>query len=304
MLDVILDTLLDFLKTLPFLFLTYLLLEFLEHKMGARTRAVLRGAGPFAPAVGGLLGAVPQCGFSAAAAGLYAGRVLTLGTLFAVFLSTSDEMLIIVLSNVTEGTFAPWSVLRILGGKVVIGILCGTLIDAGVRLCGRFRRGEEPHTHEEEMHAHIGKLCAHDHCGCEGGIFRSALRHTLEIGGFLLLVTFALNTVVHFVGQDVLADFLRGRGALSCLLSALVGLIPNCAASVVVTELYLAGALSVGALYAGLLTGAGVGILVLCRANRPWWHNLLIIVSLWGIGALFGSLIDLCGFEWLGLKFR
>ncbi len=298
------DTLLEFLPVLLVLFLTYLLMEWMEHKMGERTRLLLVRAGGFAPLLGGVVGIVPQCGFSAAAAGLYAGRVVSVGTLFAVFLATSDEMLPIVLSNAVHGEFAAWSVLRILGGKMVIGILVGVLIDSAFRLVKHLRSHEEAHEdHDHDHEHHIGELCRHAGCGCEGGVLRSALKHTLEIGVFILLVSLALNFAVYFIGHDRIADFLNGSGGWVYLLSSLVGLIPNCAASVVVTELYIGGALSVGGMYAGLLSGAGVGTLVLCRTNRPWWANVAIIAGLWAIGALLGAVIDLVGMDWLGLKF-
>ncbi len=303
------DTLLEFLPVLLVLFLTYLLMEWMEHKMGERTRVLLVRAGNFAPLIGGAVGIVPQCGFSAAAAGLYAGRVVSVGTLFAVFLATSDEMLPIVLSNAVHGEFAAWSVLRILGGKLVIGILVGVCIDLVYRLVKRLRAQEaerdhdHDHDHDEEHHSHIHEMCRHAGCGCEGGILRSAVKHTLEIGLFILLVSLALNYAVFFIGQERIAHFLAESGGWVYLLSSLVGLIPNCAASVVVTELYIGGALSVGGLYAGLLSGAGVGSLVLCRVNRPWWANVAIIAGLWVLGAAIGGLIDLCGMEWLGLKF-
>ncbi len=306
------DTLLEFLPVLLVLFLTYLLMEWMEHKTGEKTRLLLVKAGGFAPLLGGVVGIVPQCGFSAAAAGLYAGRVVSVGTLFAVFLATSDEMLPIVLSNAVHGEFAAWSVLRILGGKLVIGILVGILIDLVVRFALRLRAGhseehvhhhDHAHEHDEEHHSHIHEMCRHAGCGCEGGIFRSALKHTVEIGLFILLVSLVLNYVVYFIGHERIAAFLDGSGGWVYALSSLVGLIPNCAASVVVTELYIGGALTVGGMYAGLLSGAGVGTLVLCRVNRPWWANLAIVAGLWVLGMLFGALIDLCGMDWLGLKF-
>ncbi len=312
------ETLLEFLPVLLVLFLTYLLMEWMEHKMGERTRLLLARAGGFAPVLGGAVGIIPQCGFSAAAAGLYAGRVVSVGTLFAVFLATSDEMLPIVLSNAVHGDFAPWSVLRILGGKLLIGILVGVLIDLVFHLVTHLRAHRAPHHEgeaehhdhdhdhahdEEEHHGHIHEMCRHAGCGCEGGIFRSALKHTVEIGLFILLVSLALNFAVYFIGHERIAAFLDGSGGWVYLLSSLVGLVPNCAASVVVTELYIGGALTTGGLYAGLLSGAGVGTLVLCRVNRPWWANLAIIAGLWALGAALGATIDLLSLSWLGLKF-
>ena len=334
---VFLDTLFEFLPVLLILFLSYLLMEWMEHRMGARAERAISRAGWFSPAVGGLLGCVPQCGFSAAAAGLYAGRVISLGTLYAVFLATTDEMLPVMLSAAFQGNFAPWSILRVLGGKLVLGILWGMLIDLAFRLLRRKRttartagsdtheeshehdhdhsehehEHDHDHDHSEHEHAHdhdhvgqIHELCERTGCHCEEGILRSALRHTVKIGIFLLVFSLALNLLFHFVGEDALAAFLSGRGALTYVLSAMVGLIPNCAASVAITELYLAGALSVGALYAGLLPAAGVGLLVLCRLNRPHRDSVLIILGLLAAGILTGVLIDLFHLDFLGLAFR
>lgn len=324
--SVFLDTLLEFLPVILILFLSYLLMEWLEHRMSARAERAIARAGLWAPAVGGLLGCIPQCGFSAAAAGLYAGRVLSVGTLFAVFLSTSDEMLPVMLSAAVRGDFAVTGILRVLAGKMVIGILVGMLIDLALRLLRKARRTpaaplpaegatqehEHTHTHDdhgEEDHDHehghdgIHALCARTGCHCEEGILRSALRHTVKIGIFLLLFSLALNLLFYFIGEETLQELLSGRGALTCFLTALIGLIPNCAASVAVTELYLAGAISLGALYAGLLTGAGVGLLVLCRLNRPVRDTVLIVLGLFAVGVLAGVLIDVCGLSFLGLTF-
>ncbi|MGM9608588.1 MAG: arsenic efflux protein, partial [Eubacteriales bacterium] len=342
--EVFLDTLLEFLPVIAILFLSYLLMEWMEHRMSERSARFISRTGVFAPAVGGLLGCVPQCGFSAAAAGLYAGRVITLGTLYAVFLSTSDEMLPIMLSDAWKGEFAWWSIFRVLGGKMVIGILLGMAFDLVFRLMHKKHADEDAaHTHEEHAeetaheqdhddhdhdhahhhehdhhdehehshgcdHAHnrvgqIHELCERTGCRCEEGIFKSALRHTLKIGVLLLVFSLALNLLFHFVGEDTLAAFLSGKGWLTHFLAALVGLIPNCAASVAVTELYLGGVISVGALYAGLLPSAGVGLLVLCRMNRPKKESALIILGLYLMGVVLGCLIDLFGMDFLGLAF-
>lgn len=276
---ILLHTLGDFIKLLPFLFLSYLLMEWMEHRMGDKTRAVIGSAGKFGPLLGGALGAVPQCGFSGAAAGLYAGRVISLGTLFAVFLSTSDEMLPVAVSHLADGSVTVWFILRILGVKALIGILVGFLIDLLFR---------QKHTHTHE----IGQFCNDHACGCEGGILSSSVKHTVEVGLFILAVSFALDLVVHTVGEEALVAFLSSRGILTCLLTPLVGLIPNCASSVVITELFISGALTVGAFYGGLLTGAGVGVLILFRTNKNWRENLLITLSLYGIGVVFGLIID------------
>lgn len=277
--EVVLDGLLDTAKLLPFLFLTYLAMEFLEHKAEGKALRFLEKSGRFGPLLGALVGTVPQCGFSAAAANLYAGRIITLGTLLAVFLSTSDEMLPLLIAGNVKMT----SVLLILGVKIVVGIAVGMLVDLVLRL-----------RHKEES-VHIDTLCEQDHCHCENGIFRSALHHTVHITLFILLVTLFVNAVVFFVGEDTVASLFYDRPVVGHILSALVGLIPNCAASVALTGFYLNGFITAGAMLAGLLPGAGVGLLVLFRVNRPMKENFLILLLLFVVGVLAGLAVDLTG---------
>lgn len=282
MLDVVADTLLDGIKLVPFLFLAYLAMEYLEHRAGEGVRRLMGWAGRqgrvhAGPVIGGLLGALPQCGFSAAASNLYAGRVITLGTLMAVYLSTSDEMLPILISERAPADL----ILAVLGAKAVIGMAAGIVIDfvAG-------RRGAEDGRG-------IHDICRQEHCHCEKGIFRSALFHTLQIAFFILAVTFLLNLVLHYAGEDVLENLLLNKPVLGPVLAGLVGLIPNCAGSVVITQLYLEGAMGIGSALAGLLAGSGVGLLVLFRANHDKKENLKILGLLYGIGVIVGIAAEL-----------
>lgn len=277
MIDVILDTLLDVVKLLPFLFLTYLAMEYLEHKTGDKAELLVKKAGRFGPVIGGVLGIVPQCGFSAAASNLYAGRVISLGTLMAIYLSTSDEMLPILISE--QVSF--WLIVKILLAKAVIGMVAGLIIDFLLRKKGL------------EQHEHIHDICEHEHCHCEKGIFRSALSHTAQITFFILIITFALNLILYFVGEDVLANLILSKPVVGPLLASLVGLIPNCAGSVVITQLYLEKVIGIGSAMAGLLTGSGVGLLVLFRVNHNRKENLRILGLLYGIGVLTGIVIEL-----------
>lgn len=278
--EVIIDTLLDVIKLLPFLFLTYLAMEYLEHKAGEKTEGLMRKAGRFGPVIGGALGIVPQCGFSTAASNLYAGRVITLGTLMAVYLSTSDEMLPVLISEK-----APLkSIAGILLAKAGIGIAAGLLTDL---LLGR--KGGRAHIHG----SHIHKICEHEHCRCEKGIFRSALSHTVRIALFILFITFLLNLLLFFIGEEALANLILNRPLAGPLLAGLVGLIPNCAGSVVITQLYLEGIIGIGSAMAGLLTGSGVGLLVLFRVNHHKKENMGILAALYGIGVLSGIVIEL-----------
>jgi len=287
--DILLDTTFDTLKLLPFLFLTYLAMETLEHKAGEKAKEAIGKAGKAGPAIGALLGVFPQCGFSAAATTLYAGRVITLGTLFAVFLSTSDEMLPIFIAEQVDVAI----ILKILGVKVLIGMVMGFLVDAALRLARR----KELQTQESDGHQ-IHRLCEQDKCDChegKGGILKGAIKHTLQVTLFIFLVSLFLNTVISLLGEDVLTSFMLNNPELSVFVSALVGLIPNCAASVVIAQLYIEGALGAGAMMAGLLVSAGVGFLVLFRTNRRLRENIAIMAGLYGIGVLWGLLFSAIG---------
>ena len=278
-LDALTDTLIDSIKLLPFLFLTYLLMEYIEHKAGKKSEGMIKKSGKYGPIVGSILGIFPQCGFSAAAANFYAGRIITLGTLFAIFLSTSDEMLPILISEQVPAAM----IIKILGTKILIGILFGFLVDAIVR-----KKGAK----EEELK--IDHMCDHEHCHCrEGKILKSACIHTVQVFVFIVVISFMLNLLIGYVGQEKIGNFMTSVPAMGILLSGLIGMIPNCAASVVITQLYLGGLLSAGAMMTGLLVGSGIGLLVLFRVNEDYRENIGILASLYGIGIVCGFVIDL-----------
>ena len=298
----------DTLYLIPFLFVTYLAMEWLEHKAGDKAEEAVRRAGAAGPVVGALVGIVPQCGFSAAAATLWAGRVITLGTLFAVFLSTSDEMLPIFLAE----QVAPMTILKIMGVKLMIGMVMGFVVDAAVRLARRDREKLRIHELCERDHCHCNDDCEaceqqpelaydfehdekHEHHREGGSILRSALKHTVQATVFIFVITLVLDGALELVGEDALAAFLGSNPVLSVLGSALVGLIPNCAASVVIAQLYVEGALGAGAMMAGLLVSAGVGLLVLFRTNRGLRQNLIVLAGLWATGAFWGLIISAFG---------
>lgn len=276
MLDILIDAVLDTVKLVPFLFLTYVVMEYLEHKTGQRAQNIIKKAGSFGPVLGGLLGIAPQCGFSAAASNLYAGRVITLGTLFAIYLSTSDEMLPILLSEQAPIK----TILLVLLTKAVIGIVAGFVIDLV------FRK-------EVNEHGHIHELCEKEHCHCENGILLSAISHTLQISFFILLICIILNGIFFFVGEEVLGQLILNRPVVGPLLASLVGLIPNCAGSVVITQLYLEGVISIATAISGLLTGTGVGVLILFRVNHSRRENLKILGLLYGIGVFVGIIAEI-----------
>ena len=281
-LDILKDSLIDTAKLIPFLFATYLLMEFIEHKTSEKSRAAIGRAGKFGPVIGGILGIVPQCGFSASAASLYSGRIITAGTLIAVFLSTSDEMLPIFISE----RAAPSAIIEILAIKAVVAVIIGIGIDIIIRMA---------HKGKKELDIHC--LCEDEHCHCdEDGIFKSAVKHTLQITLFIFIATLLLDTAIHFLGEERLSKIFVDVPVAGCAVSALVGLIPNCAASVVITELYLSGIIRAGAMIAGLLTGSGIGILVLFRTNKHHIkENLPIMFTLWVSGVVIGSIIELIG---------
>lgn len=279
MLHILEHSLLDTLKLVPFLFLTYLLMEFIEHKTTDKVKRVIHKSGKAGPFIGGLLGAVPQCGFSASAAGLYAGRVISLGTLIAIFLSTSDEMLPILISEAVDIKL----ILQILGIKIVIGMIAGFVIDFVVR--------HKKTVQNEEWKIH--DMCEHEHCHCEKSIWKSAFMHTVQIVAFILIVNLALNMVIEFIGEESLANLFFTKPIIGELVAGLVVLIPNCASSVVITQLFLEGVISFGSMMSGLLVGSGVGLLVLFKVNEGLKENLKILALLYGIGVGSGILLGL-----------
>ena len=276
MMDCIMDGLIDTLKLLPYLLVTFLVLEFIEHKLSKKNQKALEKNKKIGPLVGGLLGALPQCGFSSMAANLFSARVITMGTLIAVFLSTSDEMLPILLSEKADIKL----ILGIVGFKVVVGIIIGFIIDLIYR-----KKAEK-----EE----IKELCDHDHCDCKHkNIFVASIIHTLKIGLFVLIANLLINIIIYKVGEDTVSSILLNNNILTYFASSLIGLIPNCAGSVIITELYLSKLITIGTMLAGLLTGSGLGILLLFRTNKNIKENLSILGIIYFIGIIIGIIVDL-----------
>lgn len=284
----------DTLRLVPFLFLTYLVMEYLEHKTRKTTQEMIRRAGRLGPLIGGAAGVFPQCGFSAAASSFYAGGLISVGTLMAVFLSTSDEMLPIFISEAVELPV----ILKILGVKILLGAVSGFILDFFWRAGSRKRKeyDEHRHIHKEHHEKDIHDLCQHEHCHCEeGSILKSAVIHALQITLFIFLVTLFIGFWVEVLGEDQIGSIIGRQPVLGVLLAGLVGMIPNCAGSVIITQMYLGGILGTGQMMAGLLAGAGVGILVLCRTNRGARENLGIIGLLYGISVCWGILFEILG---------
>ena len=281
MLDVILDTLIDSIKLLPFLFITYLLMEYIEHKIKHKSKETIQKSGKWGPFFGSLLGIFPQCGFSVSATNLYAGRVITLGTLIAVYLSTSDEMLPIFISEAVS----PIIILKILAIKLVIGMIAGFIIDLVINVLTK-----------NKIKENIEQVCEEEHCHCnENGILKSSIHHTLNIFVYIIIISFIINTIVHFIGEEAIANLLLNKPIIGPLVSALIGLIPNCAASVIITNMYLQKVISFGSMMAGLLTGAGIGLAVLFKTNNEIKENIKIVVLLYSIGVIVGIVIDTLG---------
>ena len=281
--DAILDSLIDTVKLIPFLLITYIIMEFIEHKTSHKTKDAIKKSGHFGPLIGGILGVVPQCGFSAAASSLYSARIITLGTLIAVFLSTSDEMLPILISEAVDVRI----ILSILGIKLVIAVIVGFIIDLF------FRKKFETSEDEPE----IKDMCEHEHCHCEHGIFKSALKHTINITLYIFIISLVLNIIIYFIGEDNLAHILNSTPIIGPIIASLVGLIPNCASSVIITQLYLSKVLNFATMIAGLLVNTGVGLLILFRTNKDLKENIKITVLLFAIGVIFGIIFDLIGFN-------
>lgn len=281
MLEVLKDTLIDSIKLLPFLFVAYLIMEYIEHKISDKSKEKIQKSEKFGPFFGSALGIFPQCGFSVAATNLYAARIITLGTLIAVYLSTSDEMLPILISEA-----APFNtIIAILGIKFALGMIYGFLIDFALKIKNKNKAVEEK----------IVDLCEDEHCHCEKSILKSAIKHTLSIFAYIFILTLIINGIVELVGEDTLKEFMSGTGILEPILASLIGLIPNCASSVIITELYLSEIITFGSLIAGLLVNAGAGLLMLFRINKNMKENIGIVALLYFLGAITGIVINLIG---------
>ncbi len=278
MLEILKEALLDSVKLIPFLFVTYAIMEYLEHKTSDKHKAHMQRAGKWGPIIGSISGAFPQCGFSVSATNLYVGRVITLGTLMAVYLSTSDEMIPVFLSESVSANV----IFKVLLLKIVVGMLAGIVID---RIW----------TKQKDTENEMAHLCEQAHCHCEEGILKSSIRHTVSITVFIFVINLVLDSIIHVVGEETISNFLRGRTFLGPILVGLIGLIPNCAASVMIAELYIDEILSAGTMIAGLLVGAGVGLVVLIKENQDVKENLKIVGLLYAIGVVVGILLEAIG---------
>ncbi len=281
MTEILLDAIIDSVKILPFLFITYLIMEYIEHKMSEKSKITIKKAGKWGPLLGSTVGIIPQCGFSASATNLYSARMISLGTLMAVYLSTSDEMIPVFISEKVPIL----TLVKILAIKFVIGIIFGFIIDFILRIKNKEKQEEK-----------IEEICEHEHCHCdENGIFKSAIKHTLNILIYIFVITLIINLIVEWVGEDNIATFVGNHAILGPAISSLIGLIPNCAASVIITNLYIQNIISGASLIAGLLTGAGVGLIILFRTNKSIKENITIVGLLYVIGVISGIVLQAIG---------
>ena len=275
MVDIILDTLIDGIKLLPFLFIVFFVLEYIEHKVSRKNKKIIENSGKYGPFIGAILGMFPQCGFSVAATNLFSARVITFGTLIAIYLSTSDEMLPILLSNGLPLTF----ILKIILIKVIIGMIAGFIIDYLLK--------------NKISLKSIHDICEEEHCDCKHSLIKSTIKHTLNIFSFIIITSFILNTLIFLIGEDNLGKLLLKGNIFAPLLASLIGLIPNCASSILLSELYLSSTISFGSMMAGLLTGSGVALLVLFKTNKNVKENIFILGSIYFIGSIVGLIINL-----------
>ena len=275
--EIILDTILDTIKLLPFLFIAFLIIEYIEHKLTDKSKKVITKSKKYGPVLGSILGVIPQCGFSALATNLYITRIITLGTLFSVYLSTSDEMLPILISEKVDISI----IIKILLIKMLFGMLYGIIIDIVIRK-NKIKRKEENYD-----------ICDEEHCHCEKGIIIPSLKHTLNITLYIFIITFILNSVFYYIGEDYLSKLFLKNTIYGPFITSLIGLIPNCGASVVITELYINSTISYASLIGGLLTGSGSALLILFKQNKNIKENIFITSLLYLLGAFSGLIIEI-----------
>ena len=276
MIELVLDSFIDSIKLIPFLIITFLFIELLEHKFSNRTINIIKKSGKFGPLLGGILGAFPQCGFSVMATNLYITRIISLGTLIAIYLSTSDEMLPILISH-GASIFEIGKILLI---KISIGIFFGFIVDIFIK------RDSKEHYN----------ICEEEHCHCEKGIIKSSVKHTINIFIFIFGISFILNIIMDYFGEDIVRNLFNGHSIISPMIASLIGIIPNCGASVIITELYLSNVIPLSSAIAGLLTNSGVALIVLFRSNKDLYDNLKVLFLIYSIGVVSGLIIEMLEF--------
>ncbi len=283
MIEILQDAVIDTIKLIPFLFITYLIMEYIENKTSGKIREKIKKSGRFGPLIGGVVGVLPQCGFSASATNLYSSRLISIGTLIAVYLSTSDEMIPIFISEAMPIEL----IVKILGIKLFLGVFWGFLIDF---LFKKFIKRKDQKEYNMDT-----EICEEEHCHChEQGILKASLIHTMNIIIYIFIITLIINGIIGMIGEENIEIFIKNNLFLGPVISSLIGLIPNCAASVIITNLYIENVINMSSLIAGLLTGAGVGLLVLFKTNKKEWkENLFIVGLMYAIGVSSGLILQL-----------
>lgn len=275
--DIIIDTILDTIKLLPFLFIAFLTIEIIEHKLTKKSKKIITKSKKYGPILGALLGALPQCGFSVMATNLYITRIISLGTLISIYLSTSDEMLPILISEGASASIMTKIVLI----KVLLGIIYGIIIDI---IFTKIIKIKDKENYE---------ICEKDHCHCDKNIFISSLKHTLNIILFIFISTLIINIIFYHLGENYLSKILLKDSIFGPFVTCLIGLIPNCGASVVLTELYLNNAISISSLIGGLLSSSGTALLILYKANKNIKENIFITSIIYLIGVITGIILEI-----------
>ena len=306
-------TLADTWTLIPFLFIVFLVLEYMEHSMSDKSIAIIEKADRSGPLWGAVIGALPQCGFSVMATNLFSGRVIGIGTIVAVYLSTSDEMLAVMLSSNTN----PIKIVKIILIKIAIGVAAGFAVDFFHRMRLRYQQrhnaqhhhdhghhhhhhhnleGEHHHEEHHDHYEYISDFCIEEDCCCghESPVV-SALKHTVRIYLVIFVVSFLLNMVIDLAGLEIIEEVVSKAGLWAPVVSCVVGMIPNCASSVAITQLYLSGAISLGTAMAGLLTGSGIAWIVLFRVNPHSRQNFKIMGIVFIVGAVSGIVMNMMG---------
>ena len=261
-------SLIDALKLMPFLLISFIVMELIEHKINSKKK--LNKINKYGPLTGAILGLIPQCGFSVVSATLYSARIISLGTLFAIFLSTSDEMIPILIANKVDINI----ILKLLFTKFILGLFFGILVDI---------------IHKTKLSNNINEICDNDHCHCKESLIKSSIIHTLKITTFIFITNVFLNLIID---TNSLATFVDNNKILSPILSSIIGLIPNCASSIVITELYIKNIIPFGSCISGLLTGSGLGLLILFKQNKNLKENILILLILITFSSICGIILN------------
>lgn len=274
--EILLDTFIDSIKLLPFLFVTFLIMEYLEHRFSNKSNNIINKKNKFGPIIGSILGAFPQCGFGVSATNLYAARIITLGTLISIYLSTSDEMLPVLISEKSDFSL----IASILIIKVIIGMVCGLIIDFIIK---------------QKEESKIEDFCLDKHCDCSHGILKSSIKHTINIIIFIFIISLILNIFISYYSDEELKKIFLKNSVFSPFLASLIGLIPNCAASIILIELFLKKIISFGTVLSGLLSSSGVSLLVLFKTNKKLKENIIILLLVYFIGVIFGLIFNFIG---------